>query len=166
VTSAVADARFTKLYLTNKTAKLRSGILLGNQEDAMTFAPLLDASPAIQLHVVAAMAAFFLGIAQLVAPKGTLPHRTIGFIWVGLMVVVAVSSGFIHGMRVWGPFSPIHLLSIAVLILLPIAVWRAHRGDVRRHRNAMLGLFFGALVVAGLVTFLPGRIMHAVAFGP
>jgi uncharacterized membrane protein len=140
--------------------------LLGNQEDAMTFAPLLDASPAIPLHVVAAMAAFFLGIAQLVAPKGTLPHRTIGFIWVGLMVVVAVSSAFIHGMRLWGPFSPIHLLSIAVLILLPIALWRAHRGDVRRHRNAMLGLFFGALVVAGLFTLLPGRIMHAVAFGP
>jgi uncharacterized membrane protein len=155
-----------KFYLTNKSAKPHYGILLGNQEDAMTFAPLLDASPAIQLHVVAAMAAFSLGIAQLVAPKGTLPHRTVGFIWVALMVVVAVSSAFIHGMRLWGPFSPIHLLSIAVLILLPIAVWRAHRGDVRRHRNAMLGLFFGALVMAGLFTFLPGRIMHAVAFGP
>jgi uncharacterized membrane protein len=30
----------------------------------------------------------------------------------------------------------------------------------------MIGLFGGALVVAGLLTFLPGRIMHAVAFGP
>jgi uncharacterized membrane protein len=29
----------------------------------------------------------------------------------------------------------------------------------------MLGLFFGALVVAGIFTFLPGRIMHAVVFG-
>jgi uncharacterized membrane protein len=132
----------------------------------MTFAPLFDASLAIQLHAFAAMAAFSLGIAQLVAAKGTLSHRTVGFIWVALMVVVAVSSAFIHGMRLWGPFSPIHLLSIAVLILLPVAVWRAHRGDVHRHRNAMLGLFFGALVVAGLFTFMPGRIMHAVAFGP
>jgi uncharacterized membrane protein len=29
----------------------------------------------------------------------------------------------------------------------------------------MLGLFVGALVIAGVFTFLPGRIMHAVVFG-
>jgi uncharacterized membrane protein len=132
----------------------------------MTFAPLLDASIAIQAHAFAAMAAFALGLVQLAAPKGTLPHRMVGWIWVALMTVVAVSSAFIHGMRLWGPFSPIHLLSIFTLIVLPVAVWRAHRHDVRNHRYAMMGLFGGALVIAGLLTLLPGRIMHAVAFGP
>jgi len=34
------------------------------------------------------------------------------------------------------------------------------------HRNSMVGLFVGALVIAGAFTFLPGRIMHAVVFGP
>jgi len=29
----------------------------------------------------------------------------------------------------------------------------------------MLGLFLGALVIAGLFTLLPGRLMHAVVFG-
>lgn len=29
----------------------------------------------------------------------------------------------------------------------------------------MISLFLGALVVAGLFTFVPGRIMHAIAFG-
>jgi hypothetical protein len=29
----------------------------------------------------------------------------------------------------------------------------------------MIGIFTGALVIAGLFTFLPGRIMHAVASG-
>ena len=38
--------------------------------------------------------------------------------------------------------------------------------DVRRHQRAMIGLFAGALVIAGVFTFLPGRIMHAVLFGP
>jgi uncharacterized membrane protein len=132
----------------------------------MTIAPLLHASPAIQIHAFAAMTAFALGVVQLAAPKGTLPHRTIGFVWVALMTVVAVSAAFVHQIRLWGPWSPIHLLSILTLIVLPIAVWRAHAHDVRRHRNAMLGLFLGALVIAGLFTFLPGRIMHAVAFGP
>jgi uncharacterized membrane protein len=132
----------------------------------MTLAPLLSASPEIKLHAFAAMAAFALGIVQFAAPKGTLPHRTLGWIFVALMAVVAVSSAFIHTIRLWGPFSPIHLLSIFTLIALPLAVWPAHRHHVLHHRNAMLGLFFGGLVFAGLLTFLPGRIMHVVAFGP
>jgi uncharacterized membrane protein len=132
----------------------------------MSLAPLLEASPAIQFHAFAAIAAFTLGVVQLAAPKGTLPHRTIGFIWVALMLVVSVSAFFIHQIKLWGPWSPIHLLAILTLVLLPLAVWRAHRHDVRNHRNAMLGLFAGALVIAGLFTFVPGRIMYHVAFGP
>ncbi len=30
----------------------------------------------------------------------------------------------------------------------------------------MISMFVGALLIAGAFTFLPGRIMHAVAFGP
>ena len=57
------------------------------------------------------------------------------------------------------------LLAISTLVVLPVAVWRAHRHEVARHRRAMLGLFLGALIIAGLFTFLPGRIMHAVLIG-
>jgi uncharacterized membrane protein len=131
----------------------------------MSLAPLLDASPAIQLHVAAASTAFILGVVQLSAPKGTLPHRSIGWIWVLLMVLVAASSFWIHSLRLWGPWSPIHLISIFTLGALPLAVWAAHRHLVARHRRAMLGLFFGALMVAGIFTLVPGRIMHAVVFG-
>jgi uncharacterized membrane protein len=131
----------------------------------MTLAPLLDASPQIQVHAFAAIAAFGLGIVQLSAPKGTLPHRTIGWAWVALMFAVAFSSLFIHEIRMWGRWSPIHLLSIYVLIILPLAVLAARRHIVERHRKHMLGLFIGALVIAGAFTFWPGRIMHAVVFG-
>ncbi|MDA9398409.1 hypothetical protein [Bradyrhizobium sp. CCBAU 45389] len=92
----------------------------------MSFAPLLEAAPAIPLHAFAAMGAFVLGLVQFSAPKGTLPHRTIGWIWVVLMVVVAASSFWIHQIRLF---------------------------------------FAGALVVAGLFTLVPGRIMHRVIFG-
>jgi uncharacterized membrane protein len=132
----------------------------------MSLAPLLDAAPAIPLHAFAAMTAFALGIVQLSAPKGTLPHRTIGWIWVALMMIVSASSFWIHQLRLWGPWSPIHLISIFTLVTLPLAVWAAHRHAVERHRRAMTGLFFGALVIAGLFTLVPGRIMHAVVFGP
>jgi uncharacterized membrane protein len=132
----------------------------------MSLAPLLDAAPAIQLHAFAAMTAFALGVVQLSAPKGTLPHRTLGWIWVVLMTVVSLSSFWIHQLRLWGPWSPIHLISIFTLVTLPLAVWAAHRHAVERHRRAMTGLFFGALVIAGIFTLVPGRIMHAVVLGP
>ena len=132
----------------------------------MSFAPLLDAAPAIPLHAFAAMSAFVLGLVQFAAPKGTLPHRTLGWIWVLLMAGVALSSFWIHQIRLIGPWSPIHLLSIFTLVMLPLAVWRAHRHRVADHRRIMMALFSGALVVAGLFTLLPGRIMHAVVFGP
>jgi uncharacterized membrane protein len=132
----------------------------------MSLRPLLDAAPAVQIHAFAAMVAFALGVVQLAAPKGTLPHRTIGWIWVVAMVLVAGTSFWIHDLRMWGPWSPIHLLSIFTLVTLPLAVFAARRHQVARHRQAMIAIFTGALVIAGLFTFVPGRIMHAVVFGP
>jgi uncharacterized membrane protein len=132
----------------------------------MTLAPLLSASPVIQVHAFVAVVAFALGIVQLAAPKGTIPHRTVGWIWVVLMALVAITSFWIHDIRLIGPFSPIHLLSIFTLAMLVVAVLHARRHRVERHRKAMITIFVGALVVAGLFTFLPGRIMYAVAFGP
>jgi len=133
---------------------------------AMSLTPLLDAAPAIPLHAFAAMAAFALGLVQFAAPKGTLPHRTLGWIWVILMAFVAVSSFWIHQIRLVGPWSPIHLLSVFTPIMLVLGVWYARRHKVRGHKITMISIFAGALVVAGLFTFVPGRIMHAVVFGP
>lgn len=131
----------------------------------MTLAPLLDADPAIKLHAFAAMTAFALGVVQLSAPKGTIPHRTIGWIWVALMLAVSISAFWIHQLRLWGPWSPIHLLAIFTLVTLPIGVLAARRHRIDRHRWTMISIFLGALVIAGAFTLVPGRIMHAVIFG-
>ena len=58
----------------------------------MILAPLTGASGPIQLHPIAAMGAFVFGMVQLAGPKGTLSHGALGYTWVALMVVVAVSS--------------------------------------------------------------------------
>ena len=131
----------------------------------MDLAPLLNASIPIQLHAFAALGAFGLGAVQLAAPKGTLPHRTVGYIWVGLMLVVAISSFWIHDIRLWGPWSPIHLLSLYALAMLPLGIYYARNHRVRGHKLTMLGLFLGALIIAGGFTLVPGRIMHKVVFG-
>src|ERR1700727_4005445 len=63
-----------------------------SRDFVVSLAPLLNAVPQIPIHAFAAMAAFVLGIVQFVSPKGTLPHRTVGWIWVGLMATAAVRS--------------------------------------------------------------------------
>ncbi len=55
----------------------------------MSLTPLLTASPPIVLHASAALAALALGAVQLAAPKGALPHRAAGWVWVALMAVTA-----------------------------------------------------------------------------
>jgi uncharacterized membrane protein len=131
----------------------------------MTLAPLLDAAPVIRFHAAFACAAIALGAVQLLAPKGTLPHRTIGWVWAVLMMLIAGTSLFIHTIRMWGPWSPIHLLSLFTLVVVPLAVLRARQHDVKAHRSAMIWIFTLALVATGLFTLAPGRIMNKVVFG-
>ena len=131
----------------------------------MNLAPLTNAPIAIQLHAYAAMGAFASGVVQLAGVKGTTRHRALGYIWVALMLVVAISAFWIHELRLWGPWSPIHLLAIFTLAMLPVGVYRARSHNVSAHKFTMLGLFLGALLIAGLFTFVPGRIMYKVVFG-
>ena len=131
----------------------------------MTLAPLLAAQPLIQFHAAFAFAAIGLGAVQFLAPKGTLPHRTVGWAWATLMILVAGTSLFIHTIRMWGPWSPIHLLSVFTLAVVPLAVWRARRHEVTRHRQAMIWIYALALIVTGLFTLAPGRIMNKAVFG-
>ena len=131
----------------------------------MTLAPLFAAGPVVTVHAFAALAAFLLGLVQLLAPKGTLPHRTLGYVWVVMMLTAIGTSFFIHDMRMWGPFSWIHILSLVALFGVVSLVREARRHDVREHRKSAILVFFGALVIAGGFTFMPGRAMHAVLFG-
>ena len=133
----------------------------------MTLEPLLNASLAIQLHALAAVLALLLGGLVLFRRKGDRLHRLGGRIWVGLMLTAAFSSFFIHTIRMLGPWSPIHLLSILTLVLLFRGVSLAHARRIMEHRRMMQGTYLSALIVAGVFTFMPGRIMFEVFFeGP
>ena len=93
----------------------------------MTLDPLLSAPQPIPVHAIAALVAMVLGGLQLWGPKGIRNHQTLGYIWVGLMAIVAFSGFFIHVLKLFGPFSLIHLLSVLTLASL----WYAIR--VARH---------------------------------
>jgi len=64
-----------------------------------------------------------------------------------------------------GRFSFIHLISVFVLVMLPVAVWQARTGRISGHRRSMQGIFLGGLVIAGALTFVPPRIMGRMIFG-
>ena len=107
----------------------------------MTLDPLLSAPQPIPVQAIAALVAMVLGGLQLWGPKGTRNHRTLGYIWVGLMAIVAFSGFFIHVLKLVGPFSPIHLLSVLTLASLWYAIGAVRRGDIKRHRQTMVTLF-------------------------
>lgn len=130
----------------------------------MSLEPLLQASAAIQVHAYAALLAFALGVVQLAGAKGTGRHRVLGWGWVAAMAVTAASGFFIQEI-IPGAFSPIHLLSLMVLVLLPVALVAVRRGRLRTHSRTMIGMFVGGLIIAGIFTLLPGRIMHALVIG-
>ena len=131
----------------------------------MTLTPLANASLMIQIHTALALAAVALTIAIFSLKKGSSYHRVMGWTWVIMMASVAISSFWINTINLIGPFSPIHLLSIFVLWSLFRAVTAARSHRVADHKRAMQGMAFGALLIAGAFTFLPGRLMNAVLLG-
>lgn len=125
---------------------------------------LTTASLAIQIHAGAAMLSFLLGTLVLLLKKGTRLHKAMGRAWVALMVTVALSSFLITEVRMFGPYSFIHALSVFTLAGLVQAIRAIRRGDVKAHRATMTGLYGGALILAGAFTLVPGRRMHQVLF--
>jgi len=118
----------------------------------------------IQVHVYAALTAFAIGAVILFRRKGGGMHRTLGWAWVVAMAVTATSSLFITGIN-GDAYSFIHLLTGWTLIALPMGIFAIRNRRVMAHRAAMTGMFVGGLVIAGALTFLPGRLMWRIFFG-
>jgi len=129
------------------------------------FSILNSAEQPIPLHAYGAFLAVILGGIQLTRPKGTDSHKYIGYIWIFLMLWVSISSFWIQSIRIIGPFSPIHFLSIFTIWSVYEAIRSAQTGNIRRHKTMMKLLYVLALIVTGVFTLLPGRTMNAVLFG-
>ena len=132
----------------------------------MSLEPLFDAGWLIALHASTAVLSLVLGIYIFARPKGTLIHRSLGYVWIAAMATVVLSSVFINQIRLWGPFSPIHLLTLFTGVSLVLGWRAARRHDIRSHKITMIAMWIGALGLNIWFTLLPGRVMHQVVFGP
>lgn len=117
----------------------------------------------VQWHVVAAVTATVIGFVVISLPKGSRLHKALGWAWVIAMAATAGTS-FIRELNPGG-FSFIHIISGWTMVALPLGIYAIRRRNVLGHRLTMLGLFFGGSLVAGLLTFIPGRFMYQLFFG-
>jgi uncharacterized membrane protein len=131
----------------------------------MTLEQFFQVSPIILLHTASAVLSLLLGTFQLLTLKGTSGHRILGYVWCSLMAIVAVSSLWVHSIDQFMGFSVIHLLSINVIVGLPLAILAARRGNIARHSMMMKGTYVGGLIVAGIFTLAPGRILGRLLIG-
>jgi len=126
---------------------------------------LFNETHPIPVHAIMAIIAVILGGIQLSMKKGGTIHKLLGRIWVGIMMFVAISSFFIHEIKLWGAYSPIHLLSLWTIFILGVGIYYVRVGNIKRHKQTMITLYFFALIVAGFFTLYPGRIMHQILIG-
>ena len=123
--------------------------------------PAYSWTPLIAAHAVAAASAVVLGAAVLLRRKGTDTHRLLGRLWVLAMAFTALSSFGIYREH----FSWIHGLSVFTLAMLVSGVVAARRGYTRAHRGIMVGTYAWGLIVTGLFTLLPSRLLGHALWG-
>lgn len=125
----------------------------------------LSTSLPVQIHIVAALTSVAMVPVVLYRNKRDRLHKVTGYIWVISMAVTALSSFWISGIRMIGPFSPIHGLSVFTLFGLFFALRKAIRRNIAEHQKSMRQIATWALGVAGLFAFLPRRLMNEMVFG-
>ena len=120
------------------------------------------------LHLGSLVPAFVIGTYLLLNRKGTPVHRFLGKIYMGLMLFTAFITLFMEalvGPKFLNHFGFLHLLSLFVLYTVSTAFRAIRAGNIELHKRKMVGLYVGALLIAGAFTLSPGRLIHSWLFG-
>lgn len=131
----------------------------------MTLSAFLSVSPQIQIHIVAALIGLVVGAFVLYRPRRDRIHKYLGYLWVGAMAVVALSSFAIPSHFSPIGIGPLHGFAILTLWSLWQGVRYAMARNFEAHDAVFRSLYSYGLVIAGAFTFLPGRTMNRMVFG-
>ena len=125
----------------------------------------------IYAHATLALLAVPLGLYILLTKKGTTQHRILGRIWVTFLIIVSLTAIFIQAINP-GQYSLIHLLIPWTIGSLIYSIWNIKKfknTKIERykfaHMYSMIGVYVGALLIAGAFTLMPGRFFHEILFG-
>ena len=84
-----------------------------------------------------------------------------------LMLTTAIVTLFMPakvGPQLFGHFGWIHSFSALTIYTVPTALLAIRKGNIVSHKRKMLLLYFGAIVIAGGFTLVPGRFLHELLF--
>ena len=125
----------------------------------------------IYIHAFLALLAIPVGWYIFLTPKGTPRHRLVGRIWVFLLSIVAITALSITAINP-GHYSFIHLLIPFTLGSIVYSIWSIRKFKqtrIPKYKRAyiysMIGVYIGALVIAGVFTLMPGRFFYSILFG-
>ena len=124
---------------------------------------ITQASLAVQIHLVTALLALVLGCVMWFRPKGTRSHKMIGRGFVMFMLVTAITAIFIRSLKS-GNFSLIHIFVPITLIGSYQIVTSIRRKDIQAHKKHVRNMFWFALLIPGVFSFMPGRTMWNLFF--
>jgi uncharacterized membrane protein len=119
------------------------------------------------VHLATVLPCFIIGTTLLLIKKGTGIHVFWGRIYMVLMLFTATVTLFMPaqvGPTLFNHFGYLHSFSFLTIYTVPTAYLAIKRGDVKTHKRKMIVLYFGALVIAGGFTLMPGRYLHEVLF--
>ena len=119
------------------------------------------------IHLFTVLPAFVLGTLSLILKKGTPLHKILGRLYMVLMLFTAIVTLFMPafvGPKLFNHFGWIHLFSFLTIYTVPTAYIAIKKGNVKAHKRKMILLYFGALIIAGAFTFMPGRYLHDLFF--
>ncbi|MDW5290581.1 DUF2306 domain-containing protein [Formosa sp. PL04] len=119
-------------------------------------------------HLATVVPAFAIGTLLLIIKKGTKIHIYFGRLYMILMLITAFITLFMPaeiGPKILNHFGWIHSFSLLTIYTVPTAYWAIKKGNIKSHKRKMILLYFGAIIIAGGFTFLPGRYLHNLFFG-
>jgi uncharacterized membrane protein len=112
-----------------------------------------------------------LGLYIFLTKKGTKKHKLFGRIWVAWLVTISLTAIFIQEITP-GEYSFIHLLIPLTIGSLIFSIWSIRKFKQTAlqkykssHMTSMIGVYVGALIVAGVFTLMPGRMFYQILFG-
>lgn len=122
----------------------------------------------MNLHLVTVVPCFLIGTLLLIIKKGTPIHKGFGRVYMVLMFFTACVTLFMPadvGPQFLNHFGWIHSFSFLTIWTVLTAYLAIKKGNVNAHKRKMILLYFGAIIIAGGFTFVPGRYLHEVFFG-
>lgn len=112
----------------------------------------------VTIHLLTLIPVLILTPIIFIGTKGASAHCVLGWTWCILMTATAVSTIFIRDGDA-GHFSLIHIFTLMTLVSVPRILFNARKRRVQSHRWAVLGLTYGALLIAGYFAFVGNRFL-------